>query len=59
MNKSGKELLDKCIKLEMDEKLPLFKGVVKEIDGDLRINTELLEKILTEKILPVIRNIVE
>lgn len=41
------------------EKLPLFKGVVKEIDGDLRINTELLEKILTEKILPVIRNIVE
>ena len=41
------------------QKLPLFKGVVKEIDGDLRINTELLEKILTEKILPVIRNIVE
>ena len=39
------------------EKLPLFKGVVKEIDGDLRINTELLEKILVEKILPVIRNI--
>lgn len=41
------------------QKLPLFKGVVKEIDGDLRINTELLEKILVEKILPVIRNIVE
>lgn len=41
------------------QKLPLFKGVVKEIDGDLRINTELLEKIFTEKILPVIRNIVE
>ena len=41
------------------QKLPLFKGVVKEIDGDLRINTELLKKILTEKILPVIRNIVE
>lgn len=41
------------------QKLPLFKGVVKEVDGDLRINTELLEKILTEKILPVIRNIVE
>ena len=41
------------------QKLPLFKGVVKEIDGDLRINTELLEKILTEKILPAIRNIVE
>lgn len=41
------------------QKLPLFKGVVKEIDGDLRINTELLEKILTEKILPVIKNIVE
>lgn len=41
------------------QKLPLFNGVVKEIDGDLRINTELLEKILTEKILPVIRNIVE
>ena len=41
------------------QKLPLFKGVVKEIDGDLRINTELLEKILTDKILPVIREIVE
>ena len=41
------------------QKLPLFKGVVKEIDGDLRVNTELLEKILTEKILPVIREIVE
>ena len=41
------------------QKLPLFKGVVKEIDGDLRINTKLLEKILTEKILPVIREIVE
>ena len=41
------------------QKLPLFKGVVKEIDGDLRINTELLEKILTEKILPAIREIVE
>lgn len=41
------------------QKLPLFSGVVKEIDGDLRINTELLEKILTEKILPAIRNIVE
>ena len=41
------------------QKLPLFKGVVKEIDGDLRINTELLEKILTEKIIPVIRNIIE
>ena len=41
------------------QKLPLFNGVVKEIDGDLRINTELLEKILTEKILPVIKNIVE
>ena len=41
------------------QKLPLFKGVVKEIDGDLRINTELLEKILTEKILPVIREIAE
>lgn len=41
------------------QKLPLFKGVVAEIDGDLRINTELLEKILTEKILPAIRNIVE
>lgn len=41
------------------QKLPLFKGVVAEIDGDLRINTELLEKILVEKILPVIREIVE
>ena len=41
------------------EKLPLFKGVVGEIDGTKRINTELLEKILTEKILPVIREIVE
>ena len=41
------------------QKLPLFKGVVKEIDGDLRIHTELLEKILKEKILPVIKNIVE
>ena len=41
------------------QKLPLFKGVVAEIDGDLRINTELLEKILTGKILPVIRDIVE
>lgn len=41
------------------QKLPLFRGVVKEVDGDLRVNTELLEKILTEKILPVIRNIVE
>ena len=37
--------------------IPLFKGVVKEIDGDLRINTELLEKILVEKIIPVIRNV--
>ena len=37
--------------------IPLFKGVVKDIDGDLRINTELLEKILVEKILPVIRNV--
>ena len=27
MNKSGKELLDKCIKLEMDKELPLFKGI--------------------------------
>ena len=27
MNKSAKELLDKCIKLEMDKKLPLFKGI--------------------------------
>lgn len=41
------------------EKLPLFKGVVAEIDGDLRINTDLLEQILVNKILPVIRNIVE
>lgn len=41
------------------QKLPLFKGVVAEIDGDLRINTELLEQILTEKILPAIRNVVE
>lgn len=41
------------------QKLPLFKGVVAEIDGDLRINTELLEKILVEKILPVIKNIVD
>ena len=41
------------------QKLPLFKGCVAEIDGDLRINTELLEKILVEKILPVIRNIVK
>lgn len=41
------------------QKLPLFKGVVKEIDGDLRINTELLEQILVEKIIPVVRNIVE
>lgn len=41
------------------EKLPLFKGVVGEIDGTKRINTELLEKILVEKILPVIRAIVE
>lgn len=40
------------------QKLPLFKGCVAEIDGDLRINTELLEKILVEKILPVIREIV-
>ena len=29
MNKSAKELLDKCIKLEMDKKLPLFKGAYK------------------------------
>lgn len=41
------------------EKLPLFKGVVAEIDGVKRINTELLEKILVEKILPVIKNIVD
>ena len=41
------------------QKLPLFKGVVKEIDGDLRVNVAQLEKILTEKILPVIKNIVE
>lgn len=41
------------------EKLPLFKGVVAEIDGTKRINTELLEKILTEKILPVIREVVK
>lgn len=27
MNKSAKALLDKCIKLEMDKKLPLFKGI--------------------------------
>ena len=27
MNESGKELLNKCIKLEMDKKLPLFKGI--------------------------------
>lgn len=40
------------------QKLPLFKGVVAEIDGDLRINTELLEQILVEKILPTIRGIV-
>ena len=41
------------------QKLPLFNGVVKEIDGDLRVNVAQLEKILTEKILPVIKNIVE
>ena len=41
------------------QKLPLFKGCVAEIDGDLRINTELLEKILVEKIIPAIRNTVE
>lgn len=41
------------------QKLPLFKGVVAEIDGDLRISTELLEQILVEKILPAIRNVVE
>ena len=41
------------------QKLPLFKGVVKEIDGLLKIDTQRLEKILVEKILPVIKNIVE
>ena len=41
------------------QKLPLFKGVVKDIDGLLKIDTQRLEKILVDKILPVIRNIVE
>ena len=41
------------------QKLPLFKGVVKEIDGLLKIDTQRLEKILVDKILPVIREIVE
>lgn len=41
------------------QKLPLFKGVVKEIDGDLRINVQRLEEILINQIIPVIRNIVE
>jgi len=27
MNKSAKELLDKCINLKMDKNLPLFKGI--------------------------------
>ena len=27
MNKSGKELLDKCIKLDINKELPLFKGI--------------------------------
>lgn len=40
------------------EKLPLFKGVVKEDGGLLKVDTQRLEKILTEKILPVIREIV-
>lgn len=41
------------------QKLPLFKGVVKEVDGLLKIDTQRLEKILVDKILPVIREIVE
>ena len=41
------------------QKLPLFNGVVKEIDGDLRINVQRLEEILINQIIPVIRNIVE
>lgn len=40
------------------EKLPLFKGCVAEVEGVLKVNTELLEQILIEKILPVIREIV-
>ena len=41
------------------QKLPLFKGVVKEIDGDLRVNVERLKEILINQIIPVIREIVE
>lgn len=41
------------------QKLPLFKGVVKEIDGDLRVNVQRLEEILINQIIPVIRKIVE
>ena len=41
------------------QKLPLFKGVVKEIDGDLRVNVERLKEILINQIIPVIRKIVE
>ena len=41
------------------QKLPLFKGVVKEIDGDLRVNVERLKEILINQIIPVIKNIVE
>lgn len=41
------------------QKLPLFNGVVKEVDGLLKIDTQRLEKILVDKILPVIRGIVE
>lgn len=41
------------------QKLPLFKGVVKEDEGLLKVDTQRLEKILVDKILPVIRNIVE
>ena len=41
------------------QKLPLFKGVVKEVDGLLKIDTQRLEKILVDKILPVIREIIE
>lgn len=41
------------------QKLPLFNGVVKEIDGDLRVNVQRLEEILINQIIPVIRKIVE
>ena len=41
------------------QKLPLFKGVVKEDGGLLKVDTQLLEKILVDKILPVIRGVVK